>query len=211
MDARVTILNPWDSQGNQITDGAGIYPCLRGCGGAGYQQGYVLQHMEKQEENQLDVRVTGVDVYNFDITGNIACCLTANIGTPSTAGQKIIILNDQGGSVMDISNEVTACLRAQEHGHPPIVCFKERAGKPGGGKGILIGEDKSFTLSTLQDEAICYAVQSHPMSSDIRITEGAVPTITTKMAKGCADGPLVLIDNESICDREPSCRFKDKD
>ena len=38
------ILNPSDSQGNQVVDGtgAGIYPTLRGCGGAGYQQGYVM-------------------------------------------------------------------------------------------------------------------------------------------------------------------------
>ena len=43
----VVILNPWDSQGVQITDGTGIYPCVRGCGGGGYQQGYVLQHIRK--------------------------------------------------------------------------------------------------------------------------------------------------------------------
>ena len=36
-------MNPWDSQGNQIADGRFVYPNLRGCGGAGYQQGYVLQ------------------------------------------------------------------------------------------------------------------------------------------------------------------------
>lgn len=36
----VKILNPTDSQGNQIADSEGVYPTLRGCGGAGYQQGY---------------------------------------------------------------------------------------------------------------------------------------------------------------------------
>lgn len=45
MKNKVIILNPWDSQGVQITDGNGIYPCVRGCGGGGYQQGYVLQHL----------------------------------------------------------------------------------------------------------------------------------------------------------------------
>lgn len=39
-----------------------------------------------------------------------------------------------------------------------ILVFKERAGCEGGGKGILITENKSFTLSTLLDEAICYTV-----------------------------------------------------
>jgi len=83
----VTILNPHDSQGNHIADGNGIYPCLRGCGGAGYQQGYVLQHLKDSN--------------------------------PS-----LIILNDQGGSVMDVQENVTATLRAQDHGHPPVICFE---------------------------------------------------------------------------------------
>jgi DNA (cytosine-5)-methyltransferase 1 len=41
----VNVLNPWDSQGNQVHDSTGnnVYPCLRGCGGAGYQAGYVMQ------------------------------------------------------------------------------------------------------------------------------------------------------------------------
>ena len=37
-----------------------------------------------------------------------------------------------------------------------VLCFKERAGCPGGGKGILIGEDRSFTLATNFNGAICF-------------------------------------------------------
>lgn len=33
----------------------------------------------------------------------------------------IQVLNDQGGKVMDISENVTATLRAENHGHTPIV------------------------------------------------------------------------------------------
>ena len=62
---KVKILNPWDSQGVQITDGNGIYPCVRGCGGGGYQQGYVLQHLDRTHD------VVGVDSYNLCITGEI--------------------------------------------------------------------------------------------------------------------------------------------
>ena len=36
----------------------------------------------------------------------------------------IVILNDQGGDVMDVQEDVTATLRAQDHGHPPVVCFE---------------------------------------------------------------------------------------
>lgn len=38
-----------------------------------------------------------------------------------TVFQPIPVLNDQGGSVMDVSYDVTGTLRAQEHGHQPIV------------------------------------------------------------------------------------------
>ena len=33
----------------------------------------------------------------------------------------VLCLNGQGGSVMDCSEDVTGTLRAQEHGHPPLV------------------------------------------------------------------------------------------
>jgi len=42
----VKIMNPHDSQGNQICDSRGdAYPTLRACGGAGYQSGYVFAPM----------------------------------------------------------------------------------------------------------------------------------------------------------------------
>lgn len=41
----------------------------------------------------------------------------------------VIVLNDQGGSVMDISYEVTATLRAQDHGHPPLIYYARGNGE----------------------------------------------------------------------------------
>lgn len=34
----------------------------------------------------------------------------------------VLCLNDQGGSVMGVSEDVVGSLRAQEHGHQPVVC-----------------------------------------------------------------------------------------
>lgn len=39
----------------------------------------------------------------------------------------VLCLNDQGGSVMGVSEDVVGSLRAQEHGHQPIVCFEPRS------------------------------------------------------------------------------------
>lgn len=62
----VKILNPHDSQGVQIADGLGIYPCLRGCGGGGYQQGYVLQHITEES-----VPCYAFDVYNMSVSEHV--------------------------------------------------------------------------------------------------------------------------------------------
>lgn len=125
------------------------------------------------------------------------------------------------------------------HYNDQVICFKERAGKPGGGKGILIEQNKTFTLSTqldqmvcyepseevialegngsrpshlgtgfsesgvmytlntLEKHSVCYAVDSHPEDSRFRIDKsGIMPTITVKIKKGSADGPLVLMKEE---------------
>ena len=54
--------------------------------------------------------VVGCDMYTFKSQG-------------IHSGPSLLILNDQGGGVMDVSEEVTATLRAQEHGHQPIICL----------------------------------------------------------------------------------------
>lgn len=46
---------------------------------------------------------------------------------------KTIILNDQGGAVMDVSYDVTATLRAQmSSSHPPLVLVYDARGNGGG-------------------------------------------------------------------------------
>lgn len=43
--------------------------------------------------------------------------------------QAVLVLNDQGGAVMDVSYNKTATLRSENHGHLPIVLSKgERDG-----------------------------------------------------------------------------------
>ena len=39
-----------------------------------------------------------------------------------------------------------------------------------------------------------YAIDSHPMDSRFEINGDVSPTVTAKLAKGSADGPLVMID-----------------
>lgn len=46
---------------------------------------------------------------------------------------KVIVLNDQGGRVMDVSDK-SMTLRAQEHGHQPVVCFEPGISTRTGGR-----------------------------------------------------------------------------
>ena len=79
---------------------------------------------------------------NAEITNNQRPALTG------LHEQPIVALNDQGGSQMSVTENVSATLRSQEHGHQPIVAstFTIRTGKAGGGKGYLGVDDGSMTL-----------------------------------------------------------------
>ena len=69
-----------------------------------------------------------------------------------------LILNDQGGSVMDVDNKITATLRAQDHGHPPVVCFEPGIAKREGSDSRFVN-DKSVTLRARMGDnqpAVCY-------------------------------------------------------
>lgn len=66
----------------------------------------------------------------------------------------VICLNDQGGSVMGTSIDVAGTLRAQEHGHRPVVCagFQHKAGSKA--HGIGYEEEKAPTLTSEQQCAV---------------------------------------------------------
>ena len=74
----VSILNPWDSQGNHVVDGTGSYNflTLRGCGGAGYQAGYVLA-CSVGADGVKGIDAVGLDVYNMAVTGRVTKTLNA--------------------------------------------------------------------------------------------------------------------------------------
>ena len=70
------------------------------------------------------------DMYNFTITGDISANLNAaSCDSPTHSGPSVLILNDQGGDVMNISDGITSTLRAQDHGHPPVICLNFQGSK----------------------------------------------------------------------------------
>lgn len=60
----------------------------------------------------------GFDGYNGDLTEDKSATLGVNCGI--STGRNGVVLNDQGGNRMDVTEDVTCTLRAEAH-HPPCV------------------------------------------------------------------------------------------
>lgn len=103
--------------------------------------------------------VMAVDLYNGAITEKVACSLTSSMGAANHSGPKLLILNDQGGGVLHASDDgAVDCLRAEMHGHPPVVCFEPGVQQRLGRK---FGIDVCSTLRAEMGDnqpAVCYAI-----------------------------------------------------
>jgi DNA (cytosine-5)-methyltransferase 1 len=90
--------------------------------------------------------------------GDKSNCLNSRMGTGGNQVPVVHCLNDQGGSVMDVSDKA-GTLRAQSHGHEPIVhtICGNIIGRENqnGGHQMGVGKDVSFTLNTVDRHAVC--------------------------------------------------------
>ena len=102
-----------------------------------------------------------------------------------------ICLNDQGGGRMNISQEVTATLRAQEHGHPPCVLAVGFCKEPSAqSRSIGYEEERAPTLRAGAIPAAVY--ENH--SQDTRYTGplDTAPTVSSTYGTGGNNQPFVV-------------------
>ena len=141
-----------------------------------------------------------------------------------------ICLNDQGGSRMDVTDDVTCTLRAEAH-HPPCVLeqavsgnrqpsvaetpktLKIRAGGGSGGKGALIQDDKSATLSCNNDQTLfvpfCKGTRPHSAGEAPTWKGGdAANTLNTSDNGECRCNELV-VQAFGICSKESNAMKSD--
>ena len=118
-------------------------------------------------------------------------------GGTDAGGRGRVILNDQGGSRMDVSEDVVSTLRAEAH-HPPVLLD----GPPGAAgfctehsanaRGIGYEEETSPTLRAGVVPA-AIALDYHPADSRIGIGEPEkIQTLTSRMGTGGNNVPLVM-------------------
>ena len=106
-------LNPWDTQQARIFTPEGKAPTLASAdGGGGRNPGGLLF---SAAFNAGAGSAAGTVGYQEEIAPTLKGSASGNM-MPS-----VLCLNDQGGSVMECSEDVAGTLRAQEHGHQPLV------------------------------------------------------------------------------------------
>lgn len=187
----------------------------------------------------------GCDWYNGTVD-NAASTLMAKYDS-RTGNNGVMVLNDQGGKIMSVTEDVTATLRSQMGGHPPLIMdplvienhpadsrvsladdgkvqaltermgtgggnvpligipytLKIRSGKEGGGKGALIQENQSATLSCGNDQTLFVMATTQP---NAEITENFSPTITAAAGMSGNNVPILIADarNGTLDDTAPS-------
>lgn len=134
----------------------------------------------------------------------------AAVGTRTSGGtgsldrkRRDVVFNDQGGSRMDVTEEVTCTLRAEAH-HPPVVM--DEAPKAAGfctehsakARNIGYEEERSPTLRAGVVPA-AIALENHPADSRIKIEDdGKVQTLSSRMGTGGNNVPLLMEENVPI-------------
>ena len=130
---------------------------------------------------------------------------TAGTFEKGTGEAGAICLNDQGGERMDISEDVSATLRAENHGHPPCVigsagfCTEHSADS----RSIGYEEEKSPTLRAGTVPAAVY--ENH--SQDTRYTGplDIAPTVMSTYGTGGNNQPFVVEDTPKTLKIRSGC------
>lgn len=118
----------------------------------------------------------------------------------------ILCLNDQGGSVMDCSEDVTGTLRAQEHGHQPLVLATQQ-----GDAEIGVGVCTTITAAdgmSGNNQPVLF--ENHGIDARYTGPHLVSPTLSARAGTGGNNLPLVEQETpEAICimgpaiDRQP--------
>ena len=140
----------------------------------------------------FDILLKSEGVSGYSAEGFRSWQRTAGSAADRT-GTASLCLNDQGGQRMDVTDDVTATLRAEAH-HPP--CVLESAGfcTEHSSKSRSIGYEEE-TSPTLRAGVVpaAVALENHPTDSRVKIAEdGKVQTLTSRMGTGGGNVPLVM-------------------
>lgn len=214
-------LNSWDTQQSRVFTSEGVAPTLAGAdGGGGRNPAGLLFAAGVVSKGDGDCFLTPETHTSLTGGGGQArqgypCVLTAGFCGSASAEARgigyqaersptiktgtapsVLCLNDQGGSQMHCTEDITGTLRAQEHGHQPLV-FDNHA------------QDSRFTgpvdVSQTVSAGFGQGGNNQPLvmatqQGGAEIGEGICPTITASAGMSGNNQP-VLFENHGIDSR----------
>lgn len=225
-------LNGWDTQQSRVFTPEGIAPTLAGAdGGGGRNPAGLLFAAGVVSKGDEDCFLTP-EVHTSITSGGgqagqgYPCVLTAGFCGNASAEARgigyqaecsptiktgtapsVLCLNDQGGSQMHCTEDITGTLRAQEHGHQPLVMATQQ-----GGAEIGVGVCLTITASAgMSGNNQPVLFDNHAKDCRYNGPLEVAPTVTSTYGTGGNNVPLVgsPILQETICiagntiDREP--------
>lgn len=141
----------------------------------------------------------GCDLYNGDMTGNIAATLNANSGASNHAGPSVLqpaaFMGGQGakaGSIAYAEDGSTPTIKSAPSGgntipdvvYPINTMVGTRGGKDDGRTTFGIGEanDPQFTISAAHEHGVCYAIEGNVIDRDAKqngmgVSQDVSPTL----------------------------------
>ena len=156
----VKCLTPWDYQSKRVFDPDGSMCTYQAMADSGANNISVWYSFDSLASNSMKSANPHSGCREVEVSKTLD---TTDPNPSKNQGgiavvQPTLCLNDQGGSTMSVSEDVTGTLRAQEHGHQPAICIQgnciDRADTAGcNGKGWR-DDDISFTLNTVDRPAV---------------------------------------------------------
>lgn len=157
----VKCLTQWDCQSKRVFDPSGSMSTYQAMGDGGANNVAVCYSFDALASNSMKSANPHSGCREIEVSKTLD---TTDPNPSKNQGgiaivQPTLCLNDQGGSVMSVSEDVAGTPRAQEHGHQPAICIQgnciDRADTAGcNGKGWK--EDTSYTLNTIDRPAVAY-------------------------------------------------------
>lgn len=168
-------LNGWDTQQSRVFTPEGVAPTLAGAdGGGGRNPAGLLFTAGFFGSASAEARGIGYQT---------ECSPTIKTGTAPS----VLCLNDQGGSQMHCTEDITGTLRAQEHGHQPLVMATQQGGAEIG-EGICPTITASAGMSGNNQPVL---FENHGIDSRYTGPHAVAPTMSARMGTGGNNVPLV--------------------
>ncbi|NLU24177.1 MAG: cytosine methyltransferase [Clostridiales bacterium] len=191
-------LNSWDTQQSRVFMPEGVAPTMTGADGGGGRNPVGL------------LLAAGFCAGAGPAAGGIGyqeeCAPTLKASESGTnMVPAILCINDEGGKRIDLSHNISGTLRADEHGHQPLVMATQQ-----GGAEIAEGVCPTITSAagtSGNNQPVLF--ENHGIDSRYTGPHKVAPTMSARYGTGGNNQPLIAQPDEVICisgntiDREP--------